>query len=202
MNYQDAVFVDIIHTSDKFGLSKNLGHMDFYQDSGPSKVKACDQVDNRATNLDKVILYEEANKNGEKFEDVHLTKIEEVNYTSLKSVKSHLKSRAKSYWRKIKSWFITKPKRIFLAAHQFFGCSHIMAVRYFIYSINTCTFQAVACKDLANFQNSSCTKNTKDFPRMGYHAHLADQVYKTSRENFYVHTNETAPYCLDPVHQK
>jgi len=53
--------MDIIHTSNMFGLATNLGHMDFYQDEGASHVKVCDNVSDRETNLENVVVYEEEN---------------------------------------------------------------------------------------------------------------------------------------------
>jgi hypothetical protein len=37
LHYTDANFVDIIHSSDNFGLTEKSGHMDFYPDLGPSE---------------------------------------------------------------------------------------------------------------------------------------------------------------------
>ena len=37
LHHTDANFVDIIHTSEHFGLPEKNGHMDFYPDQGPSE---------------------------------------------------------------------------------------------------------------------------------------------------------------------
>jgi len=198
LNYQDAALVDIIHTSENFGLASNLGHMDFYQDGGASNIKACDKFADRVNNFDNVVIYEEENHGDKTFEDVHLDSQEKADFFSLGTVKTGL-SKAKSMWKKVKSWFLKSPKRVFLKAHQFFGCSHIMAVRYFIYSINTCTYSAVPCPDLAHFLNASCAKNVGPSPRMGYYADLEADRYKTSRNKLFIHTSEKPPYCLDPL---
>lgn len=196
LNSEDANFVDIIHTSEKFGLAKNLGHMDFYQDHGASQVEACDNYIDRATNLNNVILFEEENDKNKKYDDEYYDNKSKINFKSLTSIKSH----AKSFWQKIKSFFVKKPKRIFLAAHQFFGCSHLMAMRYFIYSINTCGFEATSCSSQTHFEQDVCAMRNASLrhPRMGYYADLSDDVYKRSMGKFYLHTNKEAPYCQDP----
>jgi len=199
LNYRDAELVDIIHTSDKFGLAESLGHMDFYQDGGASHVKACDQVGDRASNLASVVVYEEENSGNRAFEDVQLSGGGRAEWWTTGSVKAGVAGRAKSLWKKVKGWFVASPRRAFLQAHQFFGCSHLMAVRYFIYSINTCAYAATQCPDLAHFHNASCPRSQASPPRMGYHAHLSASLYTKSRAKLFVHTSEKAPYCLDPV---
>jgi hypothetical protein len=196
LNSDDAKFVDIIHTSEKFGLATNLGHMDFYQDHGASQVEACDNLKDRATNLNNVILYEEQNDKNEKYVDEYYDNKDKINFKSLTSIKSH----AKGLWNKIKNIFSKKPKRIFLAAHQFFGCSHLMAVRYFIYSINKCEFEAKSCSSQVHFDQNTCSINIGLKPsRMGYYADLSDEAFKKSKGKFYLHTHKTAPYCQDPI---
>jgi len=46
--------------------------------------------------------------------------------------KASVASKTQSMWKKVKSWFVSSPGRVFLKTHQFFGCSHLMAVRDFM----------------------------------------------------------------------
>lgn len=188
LNYHDAYFVDIIHTSGKFGLDQKLGHMDFYQDGGASEVAACDDLSDRYNN---VILYEEDNKKDKKYDDIYLNDLDDIDFTSLTSLKNHIKK----YWDKFINFFFKKPKRLFLKAHQFFGCSHLMSMRFFLYSINTCQYEAKQCDSLADFHANRCSNNRYKFPRMGYYADKSDEFYKQSYNSFYLHTLEKSPYC-------
>lgn len=180
--------MDIIHTSGKFGLDQKLGHMDFYQDEGVSEINACAGLSDRYNNI---ILFEEDNKKDKKYDDIYLTELDSIDFFSLTSLKNHVKK----YWDKFLSFFFKKPKRIFLKGHQFFGCSHLMSMRLFIYSINTCQYEAKKCDSLAEFHANKCLNNRIKFPRMGYYADRSDQLYKQSYGSFYLHTLEKSPYC-------
>ena len=197
LDYDDAYFVDIIHTSKRFGITQNLGHMNFYQDNGPSKVNACDKIIDRFENQENVIIYEEE-KNSKDYNDILIT--DEVDSISFSSVSS-LMNYAKKFWNKIKDFFSKKPKRIFLKAHQFFGCSHLMSVRFFLYSINTCEFNAKYCDSISDFQRNNCFKINNSFigPKLGYYADKTNDLYKFSRGDFFLITNDKVPYCLDPI---
>ncbi|RNA24596.1 pancreatic triacylglycerol lipase [Brachionus plicatilis] len=193
LHFTDADLVDIVHTSDEFGLSEKNGHMDFYPDLGD--VNACNEVKQRFDNLENVILYEEANSKDDEFEDVNLTSIDAKDTFSV----DNLKSKMISIFGKIKDFFDKKPKRIFISVHQFFGCSHLMAVRYFIYSINECDYRAHLCSRKEDFTTKKCldAKRKPDFARMGYHADKSNAKFLTSFGNFYLATSSKPPYC-DP----
>jgi len=62
-------------------------------------------------------------------EDVHLDGADKADLSKIGSIKAGVTSKAKSMWKKVKGWFVSSPRRVFLKAHQFFGCSHLMAVR-------------------------------------------------------------------------
>lgn len=199
LHFTDADLVDIIHTSDNFGLSEKNGHMDFFPDLG--EVTACNEVKNRFENLENVILYEEANKKGgDDYKNLTLTSLNENDTKSVESLTNKLKS----LFGKIKDFFSDKPKRIFVSVHQFFGCSHLMSVRYFIYSINQCDYKSHLCPTRNNYLNKTCldTKSNSDFARMGYHADLSNKKYLTSFGNFYLNTTDKPPYCDPKLNKK
>ncbi len=124
MHHTDAIFVDIIHTSENFGLdelSNPSAHMHFHADTGASNVNACDDIKDRMNSKETVILYEEAklNKN-QRYNDIDLT--DQAKWTT---------------WEKTKKWtsglfstllngLSSAPKRVFISLHQFFGCSHLV----------------------------------------------------------------------------
>ena len=82
-----------------------------------------------------------------------------------------------------------KQKRVFTNMHQFFGCNHLMAVRFFIYSINDCYFYSKTCEsrlvkcDLNKFNKAS-------YPRMGYHADKLETFFRNASAKFYLDTKE------------
>lgn len=199
----DADLVDIIHTSDKFGLIQRNGHMDFYPDSGPSEISSCDDTKTRFENYESVILYEEENNNKKKgYDDITLSDkqvkdIGEFNFFSLDSLLNSIKG----FFRSIKDFFYKKPKRVFVSVHQFLGCSHLMAVRYFLYSINDCIYQAAFCRSRFEFEHNTCflQKNTTEFPRMGYFADRAANTYKISKGSFFLNATDKPPYCKDKI---
>lgn len=197
LHYTDAQLVDIVHTSQQFGLVDKHGHMDFYPDSGPSGINACGDILNRYENDDNVILFEEDSKNGQyqnvTLEEKEFEKPSFFNSLTPKSVQNMLKS----LLDKIKN-FSFKPKRVFTKVHQFFGCSHLMAVRFFIYSINDCEYKAVYCSSRSDFEKNRCARYNLDaFPRMGYYADRSDQFYQTSFGNYFLYTMPKPPYCMN-----
>lgn len=204
--WTDADFVDIIHTSNDLGLAQRNGHMDFFPDDGPNRLSPC-EIDRRLENVDEneqVILYEEerTNKN-QNFENVILDNNININDLYNSTIGSIIQ-RFNSFINMIRNFFYSKPKRLFIRAHQFFGCSHLMAVRYFIHSINDCTYRAFSCSNrnndskwCQNYRSNISENTSKYFPRMGYWANNAALTYKTSHEIFYVNTTNTQPYCHD-----
>ena len=193
LHFTDADIVDIIHTSDELGLNKKHGHMDFYPDLG--NVNACNEVKQRFDNLDNVILYEESRRKDDDFEDINLNSIDKNDVFSVDTLKNKLIN----FLGRIKYFLNKKPKRVFVSVHQFFGCSHLMAVRYFIYSINECDYRAHMCSNKEDYKAKKCldTKRKPDFARMGYHADKSNSKYLSSFENFYLDTTAKPPYC-DP----
>lgn len=178
--------------------------MDFYPDSGPSSLNACDDLSDRFENLENVILYEEKtdpHKHKEKqpeYDDVTLTE-KELNKTgglsgiSINSISNFFTG----IYGKIKNLIGSKPKRVFIKMHQFFGCSHLMAMRFFIYSINDCDYRAVYCNSLDEYKKNKCPrKSLEAYPRMGFYADKADDFYRKSMGNFFLQTVEKPPYCL------
>jgi hypothetical protein len=177
---------------------------DFYPDNGPSELNACKNFKDRFDNDESVIIYEE-NENSKKFEDVFLTN-EEINENggikklTFKSVKNMMKS----FLNKMINFFKRSSKRVFIKLHQFFGCSHLMAVRYYIFSINICKFESKQCESLEYFKANNCSQQLTDeenvnIPRMGYHADRSDTKYKISRNKFFVMTHQKIPFCMDPI---
>lgn len=205
IHFTDADFVDIIHTSEQFGLSEKNGHMDFYPDSGPSSINACNDITVRFENDDNnVILYEEKveisksqNKSIE-YEDITLDEKFTNKHGGLSGItRGSITSYLSGIYGKIKNVFAYKPKRIFSKVHQFVGCSHLMAMRFFIYSINDCEYRAVHCHSAKDFNKHKCPKNDlKAFPRMGYRADESDELYRKSMGNFFLYSYEKPPYCL------
>lgn len=45
LNLDDASFVDIIHTTDDAGMSKAIGHVDFYPNGGSKRQNGCSILD-------------------------------------------------------------------------------------------------------------------------------------------------------------
>ncbi|CAF1027663.1 unnamed protein product [Brachionus calyciflorus] len=195
LHHTDADLVDIIHTSDNFGLDEKNGHMDFYPDLGD--INACNEVKQRFDNLENVILYEETttNKKGVEYKEIQLNNLTEIDTLSVENLKKKLNS----LFCKVKDFFSNKPKRVFISLHQFFGCSHLMSVRYFIYSINKCDYKSHMCNKKQDFEMKKCLDNSNsyDFARMGYHTERSNNKYLTSYGNFYLNTTNKPPYC-DP----
>ncbi len=118
---------------------------------------------------------------------------EKGDLSKIGSIKASVASKTQSMWKKVKSWFVSSPRRVFLKAHQFFGCSHLMAVRYFVYlirprltrankgDVNTCTFGASHCPDLAHFHNVSCPVSPG--PRMDHYADLLRMCTRSRGRN-------------------
>ena len=81
------------------------------------------------------------------------------------------------------------------------GCSHLMSVRYFLSSVNNCTFKAYYCRTQNDFFSnvSKCHKSakneTKAPPRMGYYADMSADTFKKSYGNFFLNTTGHAPFC-------
>jgi hypothetical protein len=178
--------------------------MDFFLDDGPSKLFAC-SYENRYENDENVILYEEKSKSKE-YQNI-LLKDEEIlqNGDINKLTVDSMLKKVKGFLTKMKDFFVSKPKRIFTKIHQFGGCSHLMAVRYFQYSINDCIYRAKYCESLEHFKRGECINSSDqkmEFPRMGYWADKADNFYKTSSGNFFLRTAEKPPYCIDPTKEK
>jgi hypothetical protein len=177
-------------------ILKPLSHMDFYPDKGPSKLKACEldkRLDNVETNTNKderIILYEEQSSS-KNYDNVSLSEKdltpEKLYMASVNSLISQFNSVVNFF----KKFFYTKPKRLFTTAHQFFGCSHLMAVRYYIHSINDCVFRA----DCGSLNISSAAAG--GFARMGYWSSRSPEIFKRSKASFFVNTTDSAPYCLD-----
>lgn len=198
LNLNDAQFVDIIHTSENFGLADKLGHMDFFVDNGPSEVTACSGIKDRFDTSDKFILYEE-DKNSKSYDDVYLSDkdvVENGGFNSLSVNKVY--NLAKKLFSSIWNFLTNKSKRVFLNLHAFFGCSHLMSVRIFIFSINECLFRVNYCNSIREFKTDKCYKsNNTGYPRMGYYADLSDEFYKISKGSFFSITNSTPPFCND-----
>jgi len=193
----DARFVDVIHTSNQFGIVEKSGHMDFYPDEGPSKISACDFHNYK---FEKVIIYEEKNPKNKDYEDITLANEDIINgrlgNLTIESVSKTIKSAFKNFM----SFFFKKPARIFTQVHQFLGCAHLMAMRYFIHSINRCTYQVSYCNNSNILINNTCDhfntyKLNSEQPRMGFYADLASDLFKKSYGNFYLNTTPQAPYC-------
>lgn len=194
--------------------------MDFYPDSGPSNLNACGDIVGRYENLENVILYEEtttasdalsfSNKHKHRsekkqtqaeFEEVTLSD-KELNKTTdgiLGISTSSISTFFGNVYGKIKNVLGSKPKRVFIKMHQFFGCSHLMAMRYFIYSINDCEYKSVMCKSRDEFNKHTCpdlSSTLRAYPRMGFYADEADEFYRKSMGNFFLKTSEKPPYCI------
>jgi len=196
LNFNDASIVDIIHTSEHFGSGEKLGRVDFYIDNGTSEILACSKFKDRFDTSERFILYEEEAQNKSTYTEVNLTEKQLEEQGGLKSL-------GKKFFNSIKNFFISKPKRVFLSFHAFFGCSHLMAVRLFIFSINECTFKTYFCSSLNDFKKNSCDKTpTKlELPRLGYYADRAVdyfQTYNVSVGSFFIRTRSNPPYCIDP----
>ena len=153
---------------------------------------------------ENVILYEDdqpSKKKASTYEEIYIGD-QELNESGgfLGLSINKLKGKAVRIFNKIKGFFSSKPKRIFLTVHQFFGCSHLLSVRYFLYSINNCVFETMYCKSLEDFRKNRCpvNKNLK-MPRLGYYADQSDPEYKKSFGHFFLVTKPKAPYCLDPT---
>ena len=195
LNMYDAEFVDVIHSSKYFGLDEKTGHMDFYEDGGASAVSACDDFTDRAKNHEYIVLYEDK-INGNELVD-NITMNEQELKEGVNSITSNsIKLKIKNMFGKIKNYVLSRPKRIFLKSHQFFGCSHLMSVRFFLYSINICEFKAIFCQK----KNYKCLKTrgtNYPSPQMGYYADRSKEFYKKSNGKFFLETKSTAPYCYD-----
>lgn len=197
--------MDIIHTSEQFGLTEKNGHMDFYPDSGPSSINACsDSVINRFENENEnFILFEEKGERSssskpQEYENVTFGE-KELNTTGgLSSLTiSSISNYFGNFYDRIKNVISKKPKRIFTKLHQFVGCSHLMAVRFFIYSVNECDYKAVYCHNVDEFKKNKCPRKTLSaYPRMGFGADQSDEFYKKSMGNFFLTTYEKPPYCF------
>jgi hypothetical protein len=208
LHHSDAHLVDIIHTSDKFGLAESNGHMDFYPDKGPSEVTACRDLENRFNTYENVILYEESQKGSVEsdFQNVTLSDAEIESAGGLKNltVKSVLTYGLGALVQAVANYLDKKPKRVFTKFHQFFGCSHLMSVRLFLNSINDCEFKCRLCDTFEDFQDESvynCRADPKGGvePRMGYYADRATEFYKRSLGDFFLRTTEHPPFCVDPI---
>jgi hypothetical protein len=161
-------------------------------------------------------LYEEGNDNTTQYDDHRLNEkdLKEnggVNGMTFSSIKNTIKN----FFKSLKNLFSKKSKRIFIKMHQYIGCSHLMSVRYFLASINNCSFLAHFRKTQNDFLTSNTTNkkinvnknpndtkchiNTKDelkWPaRMGYYADLSFQTFKHSFGNFFLNTTGQAPFC-------
>jgi hypothetical protein len=209
--HTDADLVDIIHTSEKFGLAEKSGHMDFYPDFGPSNVTQCSDLNTRYDLYDNVIIYQEGDTTDEKeaisasnYADVVLTDqdVDEQGGLSNFSFDS-LMSKIKAIFESVSNYFFKKPKRVFIKLHQFFGCSHLAAMRFFLNSINQCNFYSIYCPSveafLSNKYNNATLCKLNEKVRMGYYADRASQALKTSMGDFYLRTTENPPFCVDPV---
>lgn len=191
-----------------------------------SSLNSCEVGSTRKTsfNDNDVILYEEGDGNATQYEDHHLNEkdLKEnggVNGMSFSSITNTIKN----FFKRLKNLFSKKSKRIFIKMHQYIGCSHLMSVRYFLASINNCSFLANFCKTQIDFltnnnstttkinasknpNNTKCHVNTKDeikWPaRMGYYADLSFQTFKTSFGNFFLNTTGQAPFCERRVKKK
>jgi hypothetical protein len=159
----------------------------------------------RGTFNDNIILYEDG-QNTTQYEDHFLNdkEIKEnggLNGFSLSSIANAVKN----FFKSIKNLFTKKSKRLFIKMHQYIGCSHLMSVRYFLASINNCSFVARYCRSQRDFFTniSKCHISTKDEikspPRMGYYADLSHGTFKTSFGNFFLNTTGKAPFCESKV---
>jgi hypothetical protein len=116
----DADFVDVIHTSEDFGLYENSGHMDFFTNTDKSKEDTCKDIRIRDKDTDgKIILYEDENK------DPSNTTYEEV---YLEASENITKRGIGSFFLNVLTDIKKLPKRVFIKTHQFFGCSHLMVI--------------------------------------------------------------------------
>lgn len=168
--------------------------MNFFTNNEMSSEKTCKDVKYRYQLYDKVILYETESK-GNKYEEVTLSdedvkKKGGINKITIKDLLSNVKE----FFKKVINLFRKLPKRVFVSAHQFFGCNHLLAVRYFIYSINDCVYQSQYC-------GKGVCKAVKNetFPRMGYFADRSDIKFKTSLSMFFVNTSSEVPFCYDSI---
>lgn len=175
--------------------------MDFYQDNGASGVNACDDLDERSKNHEYVVLYEDESSDAANYVNITLSEDKATDEIS-QITTSSLKLEIKNMFNKIKDYLVSRPKKIFLKTHQFFGCSHLMAMRFFIYSINNCEFKAEFCRSLNHFKRNKCFNSNRTSSRikppiMGYYADHSSEFYKRSNGNFFLRTKSEAPYCLD-----
>ncbi len=174
--------------------------MDFYQDNGPSGVSACDDIEDRSRDHTFIVLYEDESSANGQYENITLSDSE--TYKSISKIsKSSIKSKITKVLNKAKNYILSRPKKIFLKGHQFFGCSHLMSVRFFLYSIKTCEFRAMFCRDLDAYKLNKCFNSKRASslspPVMGYFADRSSDFYKKSNGNFYLTTGSVAPYCIN-----
>ena len=154
---------------------------------------------------ENVILYQEDDDRNitQQFDDHYINDKEikikgGLNNLSLNSITSKIKS----IFASIKNFFVKKSKRTFIKMHQFFGCSHLMSVRYFLSSINNCTFVSTHCRTKDDFfilNGTKCHSLSMDEfgapPRMGYFADLSEAKFKKSFGNFFLNTSGKEPFC-------
>lgn len=171
-----------------------VGHMDFYQDDGASGVNACDDLGDRMKNHTYIIYEDKASKRrflG--FKNITFSGFIEGKDMTVKLVKS----KVSGLFDKVKDFFLKTPSRIFLRAHQFFGCSHLMSMRFFLYSINRCEFKAKYCRDKEHYKKNECFSGSKLIgPFMGYYADRSSEFYKRSNGSFFLKTKSERPYCI------
>ena len=157
----------------------------------------------RYENDENIIIYQDddgdTQKSNKQFVDVFLTdkELSSLDNSLQNSTLSKFTEKFKSALKYLKGFLSSKPKRIFLKFHQFFGCSHLMSVRYFLYSMNSCQYRAVQCDTQEHFRTHKCKANASDPapPLMGFYADKADEKYKKSFGNFFITTTAKAPYC-------
>jgi hypothetical protein len=83
-----------------------------------------------------------------------------------------------------------------------------MAVRFFIYSINDCSYKAYnfTCKLNCPESMNKFLSESKSMPsaHMGYYADQSTAILKQSYGSFFVKTTSVAPFCNfpKPIHGK
>lgn len=89
-------------------------------------------------------------------------------------------------------------KKVFLNIHAYIGCNHLRSPHYFISSINQCGFRAKLCSSWSDYLQEKCNDpidNNLTYPRMGFHAHQSDPIYRRGNGSFYLKTKPEPPYC-------
>ena len=193
ISINDADLVDVINTSADFGLYENSGHYNFYTNTRNGKEDTCKDIRIRDKETDeKVILYEEDDlgNSTSSYQTVDFQDLPLGNSVNSTLTKRSIKSVLSNFYKNVK----TLPQRVFIQTHQFFGCGHLMSVRFFIYSINYCEYKSEICE--TTVKNCKSTEGV-DYPRMGYHTDKSDEKYRLSSNVFYVNTTFKVPFCRD-----